>query len=204
MPCASHGAAPLGVRSLLLLGCLAVFAACTSNGPAGGPVSGPVDNHCFVLPDGGFPGGSLSTQATAAASCNIGPDAGTVVPPLVYGPTNYNAQADDDDCKYQVGFWSTPVQQQQDVTFYVSAIKAVDGTPLAGASTLAEVYLANNHPAPNSGQATTEVSPGVYKVGPIRFDAAGQWTVRFHFDEQCFDTLASSPHGHAAFFVNVP
>ena len=39
---------------------------------------------------------------------------------------------------------------------------------------------------------------------PINFDAAGDWTVRFHFYETCNDAPEDSPHGHAAFFVHVP
>ena len=34
--------------------------------------------------------------------------------------------------------------------------------------------------------------------------APGKWTVRFHFNEICCDVNSDSPHGHAAFFVNVP
>ena len=49
----------------------------------------------------------------------------------------------------------------------------------------------------------------MYKVGPIRFDAAGNapghyWTVRFHLYEECNDSPEDSPHGHAAFYVSVP
>jgi hypothetical protein len=37
----------------------------------------------------------------------------------------------------------------------------------------------------------------------VRFDASGKWTVRFHFSADCADAV-DSPHGHVAFFVNVP
>lgn len=33
--------------------------------------------------------------------------------------------------------------------------------------------------------------------------SAGQWTVRFHFFDVCIDG-PTSPHSHAAFYVNVP
>ena len=66
-----------------------------------------------------------------------------------------------------------------------------------------DVLLNASHPVNTSAATTTELSPGVYKVGPIKFDAAGKWTVRFHFFEGCTDT-ETSPHGHAAFLVNVP
>jgi hypothetical protein len=59
------------------------------------------------------------------------------------------------------------------------------------------------HPSPSTG-STTETSPGVYQIGPIVFDQPGQWTVRFHLYGSCFDLAPDSPHGHAAFFVQVP
>src|SRR5437867_328431 len=68
----------------------------------------------------------------------------------------------------------------------------------------AEVYLSDVHPAPNTRQKPVEESPGTYTVGPIRFDAPGQWTVRFHFFEECADVLEESPHGHVAFLAQVP
>jgi hypothetical protein len=65
------------------------------------------------------------------------------------------------------------------------------------------VFLNDTHPAPNTDQKSTEGPDGTYRVGPIRFDGKGQWTVRFHFHEDCDDS-ETSPHGHAAFFVSVP
>ena len=58
--------------------------------------------------------------------------------------------------------------------------------------------------ASRNARSSTEIAPGVYKVGPIKFDAAGIWTVRFHFFEECGDAREDSPHGHAAFYVKVP
>jgi len=190
-------AAPLGACLWLM--------ACQQNGPTGGPVSGPVDGHCYVLPDGGFPGGSFQPQAVSQASCFVGADGG-VEPPPSYGATHANSASADDDCKYLVGWWSTPIQQGVNVTFYVSVAYALDGTPMTGAAanSIAEVFLNSSHPAPNSSQVTAEVSPGLYSIGPIRFDKSGQWTTRFHFNEECYDVASDSPHGHAAFFVNVP
>jgi hypothetical protein len=194
-------AAPLGVCLLML--------SCTSSGPYGGPALGPVDNHCYLLPDGGFPGGPLSPQSVdpnvATGACVQSGDAGTGPE---YGPTNYNSEANDDDCKYQVGWWSTPIQQGK-VTFYVSNIFTTTGLPMdlpnAAANTIAEVYLNDTHPSPNANlQVTTEIDAGVYMIAPVEFDESGQWTVRFHFNEECLDIADDSPHGHAAFYVNVP
>ena len=121
-----------------------------------------------------------------------------------YGPTLYNSEADDDDCKYHVKFTATPIRRDQNVTFTVTATTLADGQAAAGANVGAEVFLNDTHPAPNSGQATNEKSGGVYDVGPIKFDAAGRWTVRFHLHEDCQDSTEDSPHGHVAFYIDVP
>ncbi len=174
----------------------AVAWSCSSGdqrGPAGGPVSGALDKHC-TLPDGG-----VQVQPTDPAACQTG-GAGA----SNYGPTMYNSEADDDDCKYHVKFTVSPVYQNTDATFTVTATKKADGSSAAGANVDAEVFLDATHPAPNSNQHTTESPPGTYQVGPVRFDKAGQWTVRLHLFEQCLDGVPDSPHGHAAFFIDVP
>ncbi len=76
---------------------------------------------------------------------------------------------------------------------------AVGATPVR-----VEVFLDETHPAPNTDVVVTEGPTGTYQIGPVRFDKPGKWTVRFHFNEQCEDTEADSPHGHAAFYVDVP
>jgi len=120
-----------------------------------------------------------------------------------YGPTLSGTEGDDDDCKYHVKWQSTAVSENADVTFQIVATVKKDGSPLAGAKPYAEIYLNDTHPAPNTAVSTTETSPGTYTIGPVRFDAAGNWNVRFHFHDECNDS-ESSPHGHAAFFVKVP
>jgi hypothetical protein len=175
-------------------------------GPAGGPVSGAPDTHC-----------GTTVQSTSAASCH--PDAG---PPGDAGatddggtgsefkPTMYNTEADDDDCKYHLSWTSTPIRENTDVTFTVKASNKTDKSPLtppagyAGDPIRAEVFLDETHPAPNSGEKGAMTSPGSYTAGPIHFDKPGRWTVRFHFFEDCDDTVDDSPHGHAAFYVDVP
>jgi hypothetical protein len=166
-------------------------------GPVGGPVSGALDVHC------GDP-----VEATAVGLCQTGnePDAGEPdggVPISDYGDTMFNAEGNDDDCKYHVSWTSTPVRKGANVTFTVTLTKLADGTPATGAGVRAEVYLNDTHPAAPPPQAA-ESSGGNYAVGPIMFDAPGNWTVRFHFYEQCSDVPEDSPHGHAAFFVRVP
>ena len=187
------------MRHLMVAMCVSmivVVVSCSGSdmGPAGGPVSGALDTHC-TLPDGG----TMVTVVDPAA-CQIS-DGGVVTD---YGATMYNSEADDDDCKYHVKMTASPVYENTDVNFTVVATKKADGTPATGAKVDGEVFLDTTHPAPNSGQKVTESPPGTYKVGPIRFDKAGQWTVRFHLYEQCDDSVEGSPHGHAAFFIAMP
>ena len=173
-----------------------VVVACSSgsDGPTGGPVAGAADTHC-TLPDGG-----TQVQPVSQASCTpTGGDAGSE-----YGATEFNSEGDDDDCKYHVRFTSTPVRQNTDVSFNVVAVQKANGAAASGAAIDAEVFLNNTHPAPNTTQHVTENPAGTYNVGPIRFDATGRWTVRFHLHENCADDAPDSPHGHIAFFIDVP
>jgi hypothetical protein len=173
-----------------------------TGGVGGGPVAGAVDMHCAGMP----------AQATSQSVCGLtapadaGTDAGTGGSASAYGVTMFNAEGDDDDCKYHVAWTSTPIGEGRFVTFNVVATTKTDGKPLTGAAPMAEVYLNTIHPAPNTtpDQSPTEGPPGTYAIGPIEFDAPGQWTVRFHFYEVCSDISPESPHGHAAFYVDVP
>jgi hypothetical protein len=90
------------------------------------------------------------------------------------------------------------------VTFTVTATNKTDGSPVAGADIVAEVFLSVTHPAPTAVVHTTEGPAGTYVTEPVKFDAPGQWTIRFHLFDSCDDTLEDSPHGHAAFYVEVP
>ena len=121
-----------------------------------------------------------------------------------YGPTMYGSAADDDDCKYFISWVATPIQVGADSTFTVTAIRLADGKPASCAGVRPDVSLSPTHGVPAPRDPAPEIAPGVYKVGPIRFDAAGKWTVRFHLYEECNDSREDSPHGHAAFYVAVP
>ena len=178
----------------------------TTPGPSGGPVSGTKDAHC-----------GAKTQVVNAASCAPPPtgDAGTDGSPSDtgtadaagegYPPTMFNDEGDDDDCKYHVKWSSASIHANEDDSFTVAITTKSDGKAATGAPIRVEAFLTDTHPAPNTAQLSKETStPGTYTVGPIRFDASGKWTVRFHFHEECVDSLEDSPHGHAAFFVNVP
>jgi hypothetical protein len=178
-------------------------------GPAGGPVPDAADQHCTV-------NGALAPRhvgiclAPGAETDGGADDAGASddgqAPASDLGETLYNSTGYDDDCKYQVSFTSTPIRRNTDVTFTVT-VKTLDPAGVAtGADLTPEVFLTEIHPAPNSAVTTKEVpaGSGVYKVGPIVFDAPGLWTVRFHMYEECSDAPEDSPHGHVAFFVDVP
>ena len=194
-------------------------------------VSGPEEDHCTgqplgvsdpaacttdehsdaagaggAAPDSNAPDGASDGGASATNDCNLTHDD-------EYGDTRYNSDADDDDCKYHVAWTSTPVALNQDVTFKVTASAKKDNSPLEGLTTgsnalsSVEVYIpcASTHRPPDADfkASISESAPGVYTAGPFRFDKPGRWVVRFHFYGQCNDQQ-DSPHGHAAFFVDVP
>ncbi len=194
----------------------------------GGPVQGPPDDHCYAS-DGG-----AIVQPTTAAACyaDAGPpgtgddagsggdaggdggaDAGNIgnCGDPTYGPTMYGQHGGDDDCKYDVTWTSTPVCRNQPVYFTLIVTRRTDGSPLTGANPRPDVVLDCQFPVPNGpdGKPTAraqspEVAPGTYVLGPIVFDKPGKWTFRFHFREECLDLSPESPHGHAAFWVEVP
>lgn len=115
----------------------------------------------------------------------------------------YGTSGDDDDCKYHVVWKSSPVCENDGVTFTVTVTSKSDGKPVTGAGTLIEAVLGDTHSSPMTGN-TTEDPPGTYQIGPVLFDEPGKWTVRFHIHEECTDVSDESQHGHAAFFVDVP
>ena len=182
-----------------------------------GAVIGPLDNHCTGS-DGGLtiqPVGVCqvidpTTVPANAASCNVsfntagGTGDGGIVTNTDYGPTMYGSAGDDDDCKYYVSWTATPIKENADTFFTVSALRLADMMPVSCAGVRPDVSLSISHGAPAPANPSTEIAPGVYQVGPIKFDASGTWTVRFHFFEECSDAQEDSPHGHAAFYVNVP
>jgi hypothetical protein len=184
-----------------------------------GPVYGPQDNHC-VAPDGG-----AIVQVTTVAGCaDPGPDGGSgddggagddggvvdagdigTCGTADYGATMYNNWGADDDCKYDVMWTSTPICENVPVYFTVQASKRTDNSPLTGASAVPDVALDCKYPVTQPPRnPSPEIAPGVYVVGPIVFYKPGTWVFRFHFNETCLDDVPDSPHGHAAFYVQVP
>ena len=181
--------------------------------------------HCVGVTPQTVSGASCNVQdAGAASSGDAGTppgDAGAMPAPGpcdengtdgAYGSTQFGTEADDDDCKYHVSYTVSPVCENSGTYFVVTANYLTNnGAPLTGASTFAELCLSDTHPAPvvdsrppSGKQQVVEGPPGTYTIGPVQFDAPGNWTVRFHFNEFCCDVAPDSPHGHAAFLVTVP
>jgi hypothetical protein len=208
---------------LLSASCSSDKPANTSTGPAGGLVMGDADTHCDMqtpvvvdpaacttpeasMGAGGAPPEAGSSSQAGASDCNAEHDA-------QYGETLYGDSGDDDDCKYEAHWTSTPIRLNEDATFTVTAKDLTTGKPLEAladgklALTRVEVYqpckLTRRAPAQDSNATFKETAPGEYTGGPLLFDQSGRWVVRFHFYEQCLDG-DTSPHGHIAFFVEVP
>ena len=197
---------PVRVRRLLwvLLATLAGGAACSEadDEPAacldgGGPVAGPADNHCSAAQQIGQCVTGADATALAAQS-----DEEEEVMGIFYG-----READDDDCKYHIRFENSCITQDQPVTFTVQLTRKSDGAAAPGADPDGpEIYLADDpsHPSPSNDFTATEGPPGTYKIGPVVFDRPGRWVVRFHFFETCSDIPEDAPHGHTAFYIDVP
>ncbi len=179
-----------------------------SSGDSGGqctgkPATGTNDaKHC-IADDGG-----VIKQATGACVKDV--DAAAPPPPdgdaavSDYGDTLYGLEGDDDDCKYHVSYTVPPICEKEGVTFTATVTKTVDGKPVTGAYPYLEATL-NDLPSSSAVQQSyRETTPGVYTVGPIVFDKAGKWVARFHFFEDCSDEPEDSPHGHIAFYIDVP
>jgi len=170
---------------------LLLAAALAGCGSVGGPASGPADTHCST--DAGVVVQAVSNQACQSPGGGGADEALTL----------YNGAGADDDCKYDVSLTTATVAKATDATLVVTLRRRTDHAAVTGAGTHAEVYLDATHPAPNAGTVTTEAPAGTYTLAPVRFDASGRWTVRLHFFESCADA-PDSPHGHVAFFLDVP
>jgi len=202
--------------------------ATTSCTPAGEPTPGTADDHCVGVPPQPINGASCSISDAGSTGDDgddggsAGDDGGTTQPTPgpcdengtdgAYGSTMYGTEGDDDDCKYHVTYTASPICENNGTYFVVTATQlAMNNAPLTGASTFAEICLNDTHPGPAidalppaGAQEVVEGPPGTYTIGPVQFDAAGDWTVRFHFNEFCCDVADDSPHGHAAFHITVP
>jgi hypothetical protein len=191
------------VALLFALGC----GTNTTSTSTAAAVAGELDTHCTMndaeikaplgmcMTSAPADDGGAGADAAASADAGGGSD---------FGATLFNAEGDDDDCKYHVKWTSTAVKENAGVTFDVTVVRRIDGKAATGADVQIEAFLNDVHPTPSTNIKSSESSGGSYAVGPVLFDAAGRWTVRFHFYEMCSDVPSDSPHGHAAFYVNVP
>lgn len=176
------------VLSLGLVGC----GSSTSGGPAGGPVVGDADDHCA----------GVTPIVVNPASCTATPPADGE--PAEENPVHYNAESDDDDCKYHLSFTATPVRVNENVTFRVTVTNLAGAKgPVSGAGVNVAGTLDAALPIANSNPKTTEAPTGTYTISPIRFPKAGRWVITYHLFEDCMD-LEDSPHGHASFYIDVP
>ena len=180
---------------------------CTSSG---GPVEdGAVDMHCTDA--SGDPivqsvGACQSDVAEGAAgAAGAGGGAGTSTDEEFVVLTSH--QGADDDCKYDVSFTNGCVELNRPVTFTVKLTTRATGKAATGARPYSpEIYLADDpsHISPSFEITAPEKPSGTYAIGPIVFDRAGRWVVRFHFYETCSDVPEDSPHAHIAFYIDVP
>ena len=177
------------------------------------PATAP-DDSCKGKDTGTVDPATCSASADASDAMVMGGDTTSTGDSGVvdYGPTHAGSEADDDDCKYHVKWLATGATPTDDVYFQVDLTTKADGkaaSHLVASDNpiVAEVYVDNgdpakNHAAPNSQPTSQETDvPGRYVLGPIRFDQAARWTVRFHIYPDC-DDGDTSPHGHAAFFFD--
>jgi hypothetical protein len=192
----------------------AIATGCGSSSPTtststAAAVAGELDTHCTMndeeikAPLGMCMTGGGSASAPDAAPADHDGGAGGAGG-SDFGATLFNAEGDDDDCKYHVKWTSTAVKENVGVTFEVNVVRRIDGKPAMGADVQIEAFLNAVHPTPSTNIKNAESSGANYSIGPVVFDAPGRWTVRFHFYETCSDVPSDSPHGHAAFYVDVP
>jgi hypothetical protein len=198
--------------------------ACGDDGGAPGDDGGAAGDDGGAAGEGGAAGdegGAGSDGAAAATSeCDYG---ATMFGPGSDGGGPVVVEGDDDDCKYHVSWTSSPIcSSTLGVNFTVTVTYLGTDPPVpvtdipATEGVLVEAFIPKTldaacdtmfqhfSPTPFSpGHGLLQTSPGVY-FGSVIFDQPGEWTLRFHIHEECSDLCANSPHGHAAFHINVP
>jgi hypothetical protein len=201
---------------------------CTSTG---GPVAGAEDMHCVddggkqvvqtigkCNPDGsgaaGADGGGGATGTDGAGGhdehdherADGGTDSGTGPDDEEYA-VRYGSESADDDCKYDTSFSTTCLEVGKNVTISLTLRQRATGNPgNGGHPDSPEIFLADkpSHISPSNSIKATEGPLGTYQIGPVVFDQPGRWVIRFHYFESCSDIPPDSPHGHVAFYVDVP
>jgi hypothetical protein len=202
------------LSSSLLLSTVGCSSSSNSNGTCAsgsGPVAGSADNHC--VDSSGAPItqtiGMCTTDGTSmgTATGSTGTSMGGQTTGTQDFVVRYSNAANDDDCKYSVSFQNSCVALNTPVTFTVNLKRKADGSAATGADPNSpEIYMADDasHISPSNNIKAPEGPAGTYAIGPIVFDKSGRWVVRFHFFESCSDVPDDSPHGHVAFYIDVP
>jgi hypothetical protein len=194
------------ISSLLLttVGCSSSSDSSGTCASGGGPVAGSLDDHCVDS------SGAPVTQTIGVCAAD-GSSMGTSMGGQTGGSEDfvvrYSNAAYDDDCKYSVSFQNSCVALNTPVTFNVTLKRKADGSAATGADPNSpEIYMADDasHISPSNNIKAPEAPAGTYAIGPIVFDKSGRWVVRFHFFESCSDVPDDSPHGHVAFYIDVP
>jgi hypothetical protein len=171
---------------------------------------GAADTHCGGTVQTVDPASCSGASDGGASDASSDVDAGVAA--CEYGAPLFGMEGDDDDCKYHFAWTSTAICQGAAGTFFtVTVTNKADGSAVTGADMRAETFVPSSpacdaipsHTGPNSFVHLHEGPPGTY-VGPIQFDRAAEWNVRFHVFESCSDEPEDSPHGHVAFRVTVP
>jgi hypothetical protein len=171
-----------------------------------GAVAGAADDHC-VADDGSPITQVIGMCVTGGEAAEEGEEHEHEEEEEEEHPTLSGREADDDDCKYRVRFENTCVARGEPVTFTLSLTRKFDGMPGAGTMpAYPEVFLAADpsHISPSNDITAREGPAGTYEIGPIVFDQSGRWVIRFHYFEACSDLPEDSPHGHVAFYIDVP
>jgi hypothetical protein len=177
-------------------------AVCTSTG---GPVAGVEDTHCTDSAGDPIVQSIGECQTGPLGAGGSGDEEDPADEPY---EVRYGSSAQDDDCKYNTSFSNSCIELNKPVTLTLSLKKRADGDAAATGAVpkFPEIFLADDpsHISPSSHIQAPEGPPGTYKIGPIVFDRSGRWVVRFHFFEECSDIPEDSPHGHVAYYVDVP
>lgn len=203
-------------RGLWVLSSVAALGvACSDDDAAGGEciggegaVAGAADDHC-VAADGTDIVQAIGICATGVEeeAAGEGEEGEDHEHEEEEHPIRTGRESDDDDCKYHVRFENTCVAVNEPVTFTLTLTRKFDGMPGAGTvPSNPEIFLADDvtHISPSNDISASEGPAGTYEIGPVIFDQPGRWVVRFHYFDTCSDVPEDSPHGHVAFYIDVP
>ena len=200
----------VGGAALALVGCGGSSKSGTDGGAdmaaslmcKGAPVAGAQDMHCYS-----DAGNLFVSVDEAQCTVDAGDDSGDGGSD--FGDTMYNTTGNDDDCKYSVSYVvsSGGICENEDTYFTVTLKNAIAGTPVTGGTAngntfRAEVFLTDTHrPTPRSRRRSTWAAASTRwaRIRSMVRSVDGSLPLLRELHR-----TPTSPHGHAAFFVNVP